>query len=345
MKKDRIDIIKWALIGTCIITFILIAVYIYRFHNHLSFEHSDFAEFGSYLGSITGLLAFIGVLYTVKESKTSDQIENERTTFYSLLELYQRQVDNMKYPPKNGIEAFEKYANTACYLFSAHIIYYYIKNERKFPAELTELIDNKDYQEIYDICEVKSLTELRDEIKNEFELLSEYKDKINGEFPEGSSIIMGIWEAFIKNPSNNLYFFATKSICNEIVIEKKEYNLIYQITKNVGNILYEGNQKYLGQYYRNIYYLLDTIAHFKYPNNYSKIFRAQISSNELTILLFNAMSSQSSKRTILLLREFNIFNNINYSDLELFGFAKDSHTISKTINSLFQKFLSDPNNK
>lgn len=345
MRKYKIDIIKWALIGTCIITFILIAVYIYRFHNHLSFEHSDFAEFGSYLGSITGLLAFIGVLYTVKESRTSGQIENERTTFYSLLELYQRQVDNMKYQKKDGIEAFKECANNACYLFSAHIIYYYIKNEKKFPTELTGFINKKDYQEIYDICEVKSLSELRDEIKSEFESLSEYKDNINGEFPQNSTIIVNIWQAFINNPSNNLCFFATKSICDEIVIKKKKYNLIYQITKNVGNILYGGNQEYLGQYYRNIYYLLDTIAHFKYPNNYSKIFRAQISSNELTILLFNAMSTQSSKRTILLLREFDIFNNINSSKLELFGFAKDSHTISKTISSLFQEFLSDPNNK
>lgn len=93
MKRPQIDIIKYALIATAIFTLILILVYVYRFHHGLSYNHNDFADFGSYLGSITGLLAFIGVLYTIKDSQINRQIDNERSTFYNLLGLYQHQVD------------------------------------------------------------------------------------------------------------------------------------------------------------------------------------------------------------------------------------------------------------
>ena len=97
MKRPQIDIIKYALIATAIFTLILILVYVYRFHHGLSYNHNDFADFGSYLGSITGLLAFIGVLYTIKDSQINRQIDNERSTFYNLLGLYQHQVDTNKY--------------------------------------------------------------------------------------------------------------------------------------------------------------------------------------------------------------------------------------------------------
>lgn len=52
MKRPQIDIIKYALIATAIFTLILILVYVYRFHHGLSYNHNDFADFGSYLGSI-----------------------------------------------------------------------------------------------------------------------------------------------------------------------------------------------------------------------------------------------------------------------------------------------------
>ena len=117
MKRPQIDIIKYALIATAIFTLILILVYVYRFHHGLSYNHNDFADFGSYLGSITGLLAFIGVLYTIKDSQINRQIDNERSTFYNLLGLYQHQVDTNKYTEhqieKTGIEAFKAYAHEA----------------------------------------------------------------------------------------------------------------------------------------------------------------------------------------------------------------------------------------
>lgn len=84
---------------------------------------------------------------------------------------------------------------------------------------------------------------------------------------------------------------------------------------------------------------------FKYPNDYSKIFRAQLSSDELTVILFNSMSSQSTLKTISLLKKFDIFNNIIALELPISGYDTEKEIVIQTINSLFHEFIADSTNK
>lgn len=226
MKRPQIDIIKYALIATAIFTLILILVYVYRFHHGLSYNHNDFADFGSYLGSITGL----NVLLKSRDPK------------------------------------------------------YY-------------------YDTIYEI----------------------------------KGIIMS-------SKIHEMYRIIVASICNRICIEKR-YQQLYKFIRNVGDYLYGQYGQYLGQYHRNIYYLLDSIQNFKYPNDYSKIFRAQLSSDELTVILFNSMSSQSTLKTISLLKKFDIFNNIIALELPISGYDTEKEIVIQTINSLFHEFIADSTNK
>lgn len=336
MKKQKIDIIKCALIITLIITVILIAVYIYRFHNGLSYNHSDFADFGSYLSSITGLLAFIGVLYTVKDAQSNRQMDNERATFYNLLGLYQHQVDTIKYVEgntvKNGIEAFKAYADSACFLFYAYVIYHFIKDERKFPIEL-KIETGLDEQVFQDIClgfKVNSIRELRKIITREKKYCYE--------------TIYKIMDIIDLSSHQEIYRIVSTAICNSM-LQEKQYYQIYKFIRNVGEYLYGKHGQYLGQYYRNIYYMLNSLNDFEYKNDYSKIFRAQLSSDELTILLFNSISPQSTKRTISLLKTFDIFNNITAYALPMFGYELEKGKALQIIDSFFQEFVIDNENR
>ena len=337
MKRPQIDIIKYALIATAIFTLILILVYVYRFHHGLSYNHNDFADFGSYLGSITGLLAFIGVLYTIKDSQINRQIDNERSTFYNLLGLYQHQVDTNKYTEhqieKTGIEAFKAYAHEARSLFYAYVIYHFIKDGEKFPSELTQVskLDEQAFLEIYTKFGVHSTTELNVLLKSRDPKY--YYDTIY----EIKGIIMS-------SKIHEMYRIIVASICNRICIEKR-YQQLYKFIRNVGDYLYGQYGQYLGLYHRNIYYLLDSIQNFKYPNDYSKIFRAQLSSDELTVILFNSMSSQSTLKTISLLKKFDIFNNIIALELPISGYDTEKEIVIQTINSLFHEFIADSTNK
>ncbi len=82
----------------------------------------------------------------------------------------------------------------------------------------------------------------------------------------------------------------------------------------------------------------------KYLKNYSKIFRAQLSSNELTILLFNLMSIQPTKDRIHLLKTFDIFNNVIAYELLFWGYNIEEKRVVQIINSLFQEFIVDTKN-
>ena len=77
----------------------------------------------------------------------------------------------------------------------------------------------------------------------------------------------------------------------------------------------------------------------------SKIFRAQLSSDELTVILFNSMSSQSTLKTISLLKKFDIFNNIIALELPISGYDTEKEIVIQTINSLFHEFIADSTNK
>ena len=63
---------------------------------------------------------------------------------------------------------------------------------------------------------------------------------------------------------HEMYRIIVASICNRICIEKR-YQQLYKFIRNVGDYLYGQYGQYLGQYHRNIYYLLDSIQNFKYP--------------------------------------------------------------------------------
>ena len=74
-------------------------------------------------------------------------------------------------------------------------------------------------------------------------------------------------------------------------------------------------------------------------------FRAQLSSDELTVILFNSMSSQSTLKTISLLKKFDIFNNIIALELPISGYDTEKEIVIQTINSLFHEFIADSTNK
>lgn len=61
-------------------------------------ERSKFhwGDFGSILGAITGLIAFIGVLYTSKQNKQQFLNSEERSTFFEMLKIFISYRDSLR---------------------------------------------------------------------------------------------------------------------------------------------------------------------------------------------------------------------------------------------------------
>lgn len=62
-KKNFISIgcVLWSV---AVLAIVMLLVYFFQFGGNLSNDHRRWGEFGSYFASVTGLLAFLGVIYT-----------------------------------------------------------------------------------------------------------------------------------------------------------------------------------------------------------------------------------------------------------------------------------------
>lgn len=83
---------------------------------------------------------------------------------------------------------------------------------------------------------------------------------------------------------------------------------------------------------------MDTINNFSDKKNYKELFRAQLSRYELALGVFNAVSSNSSPKMVLLLEEFDIFKDVYPGDLTLLQAAASDMPPQDIIRSLLQEY-------
>lgn len=102
-----------------------------------------------------------------------------------------------------------------------------------------------------------------------------------------------------------------------------------QAVAEVYGQLYEENGHFLGQYFRNMYYVLNTIDQSSLNDTnkayYAHLYRAQLSRYELALGVFNAVWEKSSFDMVRLLLKYDILDDVYREDIVLFekGEGKD----------------------
>ncbi len=323
-KENRKDtIFSAALVGATIVALILIGIYLYKFHCGISNSHQTFSEFGSYFSSITGLLAFIGVLYSIIQSnKRAEKNEkelkkrDERSLFFKYLEIYQRQVDTLNFSENKGVDAFKKCGEKANEYLALYLSLDYLLS-----IDINKTL--LDTETPYDT--VSTLIEMCQEITEEFRdpiLISEKETKAE-EYCKNN--IQKIIEGQYKVKNINLINSAQK--LTTIILPQLTLNKIVEAMKYVGNLIYSENGYYLGQYFRTVYYLLEMnsglLIHKKVrtkeQEKYCKIFRAQLSSYELLLIFYNSFSDKSNAFAQYYIKENQLFNNLNPNDVIVYS--------------------------
>jgi hypothetical protein len=295
-----------------------------------SSDAGDWGNFGSYFASITGLLAFSGVLYTAslseKRAKVAEQqikTQEERGVFFKMLELYQKQADTKK-------KLFTTYNDEIKCLTVTYIIYKYIIDNYKLLSDKTS--------EVSRICSVLSI-ELHFSPNNPFEIQSE----LMGILENNQIKSFGPLELLTSSGAN--YYHYIRLAVNDIIVKDQISLYVYEEMRYMGNLVHTKYGDTLGQYYRNIYYLFDINNKATEKDKYFKIFRAQLSPSELSILLYNSVSKFSTKKSFKYLVENNIFNNLTENDIHLYSFISYKYSIKEFVNILLEEFLKDPSNK
>jgi len=345
MEKQESWIKKNVLLIFIGIIILMIIVYIANFHNGFSSSDNSWGNFGSYFGSFTGLLAFGGVLYTawqsekraeeekarreqaeqhtkdVEKKAEEDSIKREdRDLFFKLLNLHQEKLKSISYkevvcndpsmfiikginsseytklPPTvtmlKGINACEKYNSIA-----NSILYDYQVND----------------------CIIKMGC---NKFSNDTHIDSDILYRLNSKYPNLDYVkVKEYINKIIDNPNsyqgiiNKNIYYEKKSPYSKYQINY-DINDLYKAIKLSGNIMNIKYGQIFGQYYRNMFYVLETCNQFRYNKDYYfKLFRAQLSRVEIILCLLNAISDKSSPKFVNLLNDNNILDDLYYSDL------------------------------
>lgn len=109
----------------------------------------------------------------------------------------------------------------------------------------------------------------------------------------------------------------------KLYIEQGNLKPIAEACTKAANHCFALYKNQLGAYFRNTYYILEMASEFNSPQNYSKIFRAQLSKHELVLLFFNSFSSLSTPKTRELYLNADLFNNLELKDVRLKEGAND----------------------
>lgn len=308
------------------------------------------SEFGSFFAGITGLLAFWGVLYSLDVSeKRADKVEkdsrdrynedSERNIFFQLLELHTNKVNAIEFNGKRGAEAFKEFVDIANknlnLLFMGKAVTMNCTNINE--DSVMEIYNNK--RELFDLMETV------------------YKVYYNGRFcsfPLDNDNI----DTALQHIKNMLQDVGNKKLISYISGRYDDYLILpylketineynenrYEYTKLVADFLYKEYGHILGHYFRNMYYVMDTINNFSDKKNYRELFRAQLSRYELTLGIFNAVSSNSSPKMVQLLEEFDIFKDVYPDDLTLLQAATDNLNSQSIIRSILDEYKSNHQN-
>lgn len=310
LKKYIKNEISW-IITISIIAFSILCWYFIS-------EKSEFCwgDLGSILGAITGLIAFIGVLYTSKQNKQQFLNSEERSTFFELLKIFISYRDSLRV---NKI--VWKYDETLC---KWDITQY---NELCAPERTYKQVSFELYQIFYQ--------EIRNSIPEYFSK-EEFAKKI---IPSNYSINQWLFSyCYLADAINNIYDYYNWSkhggmstqkpvrlntydyICLIAIKNYIKQNNLKPITEAISRaakICFSEYTNQLGTYFRNTYYILEMVSEFGSPKKYSDIFRAQLSKDELVLLFFNSFSSLSTPKTRQLYLEADLFNNLELSDVRL----------------------------
>lgn len=316
IKRYVKDWLVWGAVLSMLVIIVILVSYFIQVKGNFADKQTDWGEFGSLLGAITGLIAFVGVLFTLRQNKQQFLNSEDRSVFFELLRIFISYRDALRVKRNDW-----KYDNEQC--------------QWKVTQYNEFCTTEKTYQQICFELYYAFYLEIRRGIPNNFSK-EEFTKRI---IPKNISIEQwGFTFSHLDVAINNIYSEYNWGRCGganimysvpdnaydclclntiKIYFEENNFKPIAEACIKAADYCFAPYKNQLGTYFRNTYYILEMTSEFNSSQKYSAIFRAQLSKNELVILFFNSFSSLSSPKTRELYLNADLFNNLELKDIRL----------------------------
>lgn len=304
---------------TFILMLAIISLLYWYFESHSSFEKgaADWGDFGSLLGAVTGLIAFIGVLFTLKQSKQQFLNGEERSTFFELLKIFISYRDSLRVTridwkynkTKHDWDITEH--NELCtpettyqqIYFELYYIFFYMEIRKSIPENFSK--DEFMKKIIPDKILPGQWTYIYSPLAIAIDYIyDDYNWGKSGGMVNVPPLDLGVYDYLCLNTVK--FYLEGNNIKPITVACTKAADQCFDIYKNK-----------LGTYFNNAYNILDMVSDFIVPAKYFNIFRAQLSKNELAILFFYSFSSLATTKTRELYLKADLFKNLDLRDIRL----------------------------
>lgn len=314
MKNKKYSI---AIILAIIFAIIPLILYFYNFHYGLSPEHSAWSEFGSFYGGVLSpalaVIAFIGLLWNLDVTSNQFRRQSDDSTFFNLINLHNNKVQMTtcslaSKSDVSGFDAFKNYVEEFNRLYDEEAV----RIARNEIAYKTKKLTHHAYDFLWQKYSKSFYKENKDD-----QIYSGEEDKRKKmikcfECPdkwEMQKYLIGT-DDIISIDDRKALICIGHVVLSDALPEER-----IQSIKQVNEVFYHKFGHMLGHYFRNIHYILDFIDKSYKTTEFSRIFRAQLSRHELTMLYYNSLSNLSSFKLINLLKKYDILNGIYFLDI------------------------------
>lgn len=343
-----------------VVCIFMIVMYFIYFNEKPSTDSKDWGSFGDYFASVTGLVAFLGVLYTARlsekragDEKKESTARDERDQFFKMLELLRNQTENViahsVIPTEiyEGTLAFDHYKAEINLGLFRYIITYSIYN-----------LDDEKYQLL-----IKSSKESRNNCKAFYlglissiisiDNLSYHLKKETYASVDKDSVRLDVVRDIITNYKTNAYLTLVQI---PTIFHKREYiddlyntisidisnQILYNAFTDVANDIFNKNGSRLDKFCNTFKSILEFVDNYSYNrDSYFGILVSQLSRDQLALLLLYSFSRFTNKTFVKILLDRKVFYYLDFTDLVLFNapYYENRENLWKIISDLHQQYL------
>ncbi len=361
MKKKRkcTGYIVIGVVFTGIIAGMLIP-YFYKFREW-SDNPADWGAFGAYMGALAGLLAFAGVIYSLYYTNAKARAQNEKNTFFRLLELHQRSMETLVYRniriqrKSSMMEAFVDYKEELDSDLQEVIVFWDSCKFKSYAAWI-EKIDGIRYNGLLALLagtyisnerqkgkyvtrqrkkQINSLTEdveFMEQVKRSSDtLFKEMRGQLN-KFIE-FKYIMSYYDDLLSLDKR-----CFKELANSIWVEKEmDESERFSILRFVAECFHRKYEHVLSYHFNNLCNITFQIDAMETDHDFfMDSWISNITSIEGVILFFWMLSGKVNKEVLVIAKRNNLFRNMNLGEFCAYKWDYTNKKSARVTNDYLQ---------